>query len=84
MVSLSNDLHKFWHTAYGINFSILGIILLANTTQKKYYTFIISIYVGKFFMLGLYATKEGTFSFDSVEKSNKSMGLVFEENYAKF
>jgi len=35
-------------------------------------------------MLGLYATKEGTFSFDSVEKSNKSMGLVFEENYAKF
>lgn len=35
-------------------------------------------------MLELRATKEGTFSFDSVEKSEKSMGPLFEENYAKF
>lgn len=78
--------------AHGINLSVLGITLLANTTQKQYYTFIISIHVCKFFilpykrtgMLGLYAAKESTFSFDSVEKSNKSIGLLFEENYAKF
>lgn len=58
--------------AHGIIFSILGIILLANTTQKKYYTFIISIYACKFFILPFLSTEGLGFGSSMLQKKEHS------------
>lgn len=42
--------------AHGINLPLLGIIMLANITEKEH-TFIISIYSCKFFILPFLGTK---------------------------